>query len=279
MMSNCSSDSEKTQSINTSVTSNASIAEEKILTKEGNKVSTRFNAPPGYERVNKDSTSFAFFLQNLPLKPPGALVKYYNGESKAASGVYEAVVDLQIGNKNLHQCADAIMRLKADYLRSQNMEDEIHFNFTNGMQVDYQRWKNGERISVSGNNTKWVNTGSVSNSDENYWKYLETIFSYAGTQSLEKELAKISTSEIQIGDIFIQGGAPGHAVIIVDMAMNTSGEKVFLIAQSYMPAQEIQILINPSNNTLSPWYSIANSQLFKTPEWTFELNDLMRFQD
>ncbi|WP_334296195.1 DUF4846 domain-containing protein [Clostridioides difficile] len=39
---------------------------------------------------------------------------------------------------------------------------------------------------------------------------------------------------MKIGDVFIVGGSPGHASIIMDMAENEkTGEKVFMIAQSY----------------------------------------------
>ena len=61
---------------------------------------------------------------------------------------------------------------------------------------------------------------------------------------------------MRIGDVFIIGGSPGHAVIVVDMAVNPeTHEKVFLLAQSYMPAQQIQLLKNNNDPDLSPWYS------------------------
>jgi dihydrofolate synthase/folylpolyglutamate synthase len=34
--------------------------------------------------------------------------------------------------------------------------NKIHFNFTNGMQVDYSKWKKGNRMVVEGNNTYWM---------------------------------------------------------------------------------------------------------------------------
>lgn len=34
-----------------------------------------------------------------------------------------------------------------------------------------------------------------------------------------------SLDKMKIGDVFIKGGSPGHAVIIVDMAENDKGEK------------------------------------------------------
>jgi len=85
---------------------------------------------------------------------------------------------------------------------------------------------------------------------------------------------------MQIGDVFIQGGSPGHCVIVVDMAHDPkTGEKIFILAQSYMPAQDIQILKNPSNAAISPWYSVDFGDVLKTPEWTFTKGDLKRFGD
>jgi hypothetical protein len=61
-----------------------------------------------------------------------------------------------------------------------------------------------------------------------------------------------SNEEIAIGDVFIQAGSPGHGVIIVDMAVNeTTGDKIIMLAQGYMPAQDMQILIGGEGN--SPW--------------------------
>ena len=102
---------------------------------------------------------------------------------------------------------------------------------------------------------------------------------YAGTASLSKELKVVTDKkEMQIGDVFIVGGFPGHAVLIVDMCENKkTGEKLFLIQQSYMPAQEIHVLKNFNNDELSPWYSINYYSELKTPEWTFESNQLKRF--
>jgi hypothetical protein len=92
-------------------------------------------------------------------------------------------------------------------------------------------------------------------------------------------MVAIPLSELSVGDVFIQGGLPGHAVIIVDMAVNkNTGEKLFLLAQSYMPAQEIQILKNPNNSSISPWYTASFTTEIFTPEWTFRETDLKRFR-
>ena len=249
-----------------------------LINPNGRSIESRFLTPKNFERKNSEVNSFATYLRELPLKPDGAKVHFYNGTIKPSERVYDAVVDLKIGKRDLHQCADAIMRLRAEYLWEQNRHDDIHFNFTNGWQVDYSKWKAGHRVKVEGNKTSWVKKSAPSDSYDTFWKYLEIIFSYAGTLSLSKEMKSIDISEIQIGDIFIQGGSPGHAVIVVDLAENTKGDKVFLLAQSYMPAQETQILKNPNDDKMSPWYSTDFGEVLETPEWTFSKDDLKRFK-
>lgn len=244
----------------------------------GGTINTRFLCPEGYKRNQVSDSSFAKYLRNLPLKKHGSLVSTYDGRVKPSSGIYLAVVDLPIGNRDLHQCADAVMRLRAEYLYQQEQYEDIHFNFTNGFRVDYSRWMAGDRIVVQGNNVSWRRSASPSTSFESFWKYLETIFIYAGTLSLEKELNPVEVKDLQIGDVWIKGGSPGHAVIVVDVAIHQeTGERIFMLAQSYMPAQEIQILINPHDDDLSPWYQIPEGEIFSTPEWRFTTDQLKRF--
>jgi len=189
------------------------------------------------------------------------------------------VVDMEIGSRDLQQCADAIIRLRAEYLYQKEAYDQIHFNFTNGFRVDYKKWTEGYRIAIDGNNTSWVKKTNPSNTYKDFRKYLDIIFAYAGTISLEKELKSVALEDMQIGDVFIQGGSPGHAVIVVDMIQNKeTGEKRFLLAQSYMPAQEIQVLQNPMDSNISPWYSLGFGDTLKTPEWSFKSSDLKGFQ-
>ena len=98
---------------------------------------------------------------------------------------------------------------------------------------------------------------------------------YAGSYSLSRELKLVKNiKEIRIGDVFIEGGFPGHSIIVVDIAINKKNQKkLFLLAQSYMPAQEIHILINPSNAQLSPWYEIDFGDILDTPEWEFDVKN------
>lgn len=248
-----------------------------ILNEDGKIIVSRFNPPETYKRILLDSNSFGYYLRHLPLKPHGEKVHYYDGRTKANS-VAAAVIDIGVGDKDLQQCADAVIRLRAEYLRISGREEEIVFNFTNGTPASWENWKNGYRCFVSGNEVEWNKTAEYSDSDNTFDAYLETVFIYAGSLSLEKELIPAGVDDIQAGNVFIQGGSPGHAVIVVDVAINSSGEKVFMLAQSYMPAQDIHILINSNNNDISPWYQLNTNEKLFTPEWVFEANRLKRFR-
>jgi hypothetical protein len=250
-----------------------------IIDSLGMTLETRILPPEGFTRLKSEPGSFALFLRNLPLKPHGSEVKTYTGETVHNFNVYAAVVDKKIGNKDLHQCADAVMRLRAEYLYENGLYDKIHFNFTNGKTIRYSEWMKGKRIVVKGNSSTWVQSATPSNTPNDLWNYLTVVFNYAGSFSLSKELVPVDVKDMQIGDVFIKGGFPGHAVIVADMAVNeTTGEKIFLLAQSYMPAQEIHILLNP-NKEQNPWYSLKDNNYLYTPLWNFNYNELMRFKE
>lgn len=249
------------------------------IQRDGHTIETRFNLPAGYERIPFPDGSFPFYLRKLPLKPPGSEVLLYDGRVKQRK-VHEAVIDRDPGHRNLQQCADAVIRLRAEYLYDIKQYNAIHFNLTNGFRVDYGTWIQGYRVAVDGNKTQWIRSGQAGNTETVFRQYLDFIYTYAGTLSLEKEMIKISADSLQPGDVFIRGGSPGHAVIIVDAGINReTGEKIFMLAQSYMPAQEIHILKNTGEPSMSPWYRAreAASKL-ETPEWTFCSSDLRRFE-
>jgi len=130
-----------------------------VINQEGNTVFSRFSPPDEYHRPASDSNSFAWCLRHLPLKPHGTKVHYYDGRIKRNSWVAEAVIDISVGEKDLQQCADAVMRLRAEYLRTSGREEEISFNFTNGSPAVWSKWKNGYRCFVNGNDVSWRKTG------------------------------------------------------------------------------------------------------------------------
>lgn len=211
--------------------------------------------PEGFSRIAEDSGSFSFFLRNTALKK-SKTVYLFNGKPKNNQTAQFALLDIPTGTRDLQQCADAVMRLRAEYLFARKEFSKIIF-FDNANTV-YQFSAPYTRV--------------------NFDKYLNRVFGMCGSASLSKQLKSVPDFEtIQTGDVIIRGGFPGHAVIVMDVAENTSGEKVYLLAQSYMPAQDIHVLKNPENENLSPWYDAENNNIIQTPEYIFTGNELKRW--
>jgi hypothetical protein len=251
---------------------------------EHSTVCSRFPEPEGYTRIKDTAASFGQWLRGLPLLPEGTEVHLYNGALKLNQGAQAAVIDIDVGTSDLQQCADAVMRLRAEYLFATKQYDKISFNYTSGDKQDYARWVKGRRIAVTGNHTKevWNGTKYDVNDHAALMKYMTDVFSYCGTLSLSRDLHKIAVDSIQPGDVFIHGGTPGHAEIVIDVAVNKDGKKMFMLAQSYMPAQQIHILRNPnapssSSGSGDPWYSTDFGNTLVTPEYDFDRAELMRW--
>ncbi len=240
-------------------------------------ISTRFAPPAGYQRTAATANSFGGYLRQLPLKHRTANVHLYNGHPKQRQDVHAAVINKSVGTKDLQQCADAVMRLRAEYLFATGRAEEIAFTFTNGFRAPFARWSKGERIRVQGNNCTWHHTGKAGASHDALLEYLQVVFTYAGTASLSKELQDCSSTPVQPGDVFIRGGFPGHAVLVLDVATDAHGHRAFLLAQSYMPAQEIHVLKNPRDPALSPWFLGNDGDELVTPEWTFRWDERKRW--
>jgi hypothetical protein len=234
---------------------NAEFNEPKALS-QTSKIA-EIKTPLGYDRVSLKDDSFGTYLRNIKIKKGKKTVHLYNGVKKPFQGAQYLILDIDTGKKDLQQCADAAMRLWAEHLFSQKKYKKIHFNFlSDGKPRFYVQYSKNDR------------------SYETFRKYMDWIFQYANTASLYHELKTIQRKYLSLGDVFIQKGRPfGHAVIVVDMAKHRStGEKIFLIAQSFMPAQEIHVLKNYNSQSLNPWYSLDFGDSLKTPEYVFSKN-------
>ena len=236
----------------------------------------RIQPPSGYRRVITDDP-YAAWLRGLPLKPGRPFVYLHDGRRKSNQSAHFAVIDMDVGPKDLQQCADAIMRLRAEYQFSKGDWRNIRFNFTDGVPARYALWRSGHRPRVrNGRKTAWLKRAKPDGSYAAFRKYMDVVFTYAGTYSLSREMKRVRPDQMRIGDVFIQGGFPGHAVIVVDMAEHiATGKRIFLLAQSFMPAQEMHVLVNPNGN--GPWYSLPVGDKLVTPEWDFKKGDLKRF--
>lgn len=211
--------------------------------------------PRGYKRVPASDNTFAGWLRDLPVRKDPH-VYLYDGRLKRNQTAQFAVLDISVGKKDLQQCADAVMRLRAEYLFSQKRYSEIVFR------------------DNAGKSYRWTGANNRAAFD----RYLETVFSYCNSASLENQLTPVVHSkDIQAGDVLIKGGFPGHAMIVTDVATNSDGNKIYMLAQSYMPAQDIHIVRNPLIGEYSPWYYVSDDQEIVTPEWTFTGNRFRRW--
>ena len=185
----------------------------------------------------------------------------------APNDVYDAVFDYEIGPLDLHQCADAAMYLWASYNYSNGPEfyERLVFNGADGTEYNY---------------LGYLETSGKEDNCKTFRRWLDLVWTYANTWSIsEYNLTSVPIWDIQPGDIFIIGGFPGHAVSVVDVLHNEeTGHKYFMLAQSFMPAQDNHILKNPETGTV--WYEIKSYMTnVNTPQYTFHINDLKRWRN
>ncbi|MBB3699986.1 DUF4846 domain-containing protein [Flammeovirga yaeyamensis] len=243
-------------------------------------IQTRFDTPEGYKRVVLKSNTFASYLRHLPLKEKGAPILDFTGQPIPNQNAHMGVIDVSVGSKDLQQCADAAIRLRAEYLWKEKEFDKINFHFTSGHLYKWNDHKKGMRPVVNGNKVSFVKKATFDDSYKNFKNYLNWVYIYAGSISVNKEMDKVTTNqEIKIGDLIVTPGSPGHVVIIVDQAKNDRGESIYLIAEGYTPAQSIHIIKNTNSPSLKGWYKINNNAETITERYPFYTTNVRRFKD
>lgn len=250
--------------------------QESLIDPEGRTLLGRIRVPKGYMRMEAEASSLAAFLREFPLKEDCSPVLLYDGRQKGNQNAHVAVFALSVGEEDLQQCADSVIRLYAEYFWQTGQYEKIAFHFVNGFLAEYGKWRDGYRISVDGNAVEWTKSASYDDSSEAFAAYLRMVFAYAGTLSMEAESYEIPLSEVQAGDVFLKGASPGHVVMVLDVCESEDGKKAFLLGQGYMPAQEFHILRNPSHEE-DPWYYEEEVVYpFCTPEYTFKEGSFRR---
>lgn len=242
-------------------------------------INTRFIPPKGYSYVKEEPGSFGEFLVNFPLFPESFPIRTYKGVPFQQQKNHIALLKIDVGEKDLQQCADAWMRLYAEYQWSKKDYNSINFQFTSGQYMSWNEYRDGMRTIETGNKVRFVKMGLFDDSYVNFRKYLNLVFNYAGTISLERESTLITDNEdIRTGDFLLNAGSPGHSVFIVGVAKNEEGKKLYLLAESFMPAQDIHVIKNPYRKDVSPWYELdVKSKVIKTINYTFNPNRIRRF--
>lgn len=219
--------------------------------------------PSGFERIAGSDPSFASYLRSLPLKPKGSPVMYYTGGKARLQSLAYAVVDMPLLS-NDEQCADCCMRLRGEYLYQTGQFGKIRFTDVNGNKLYYQG--GGSRKSFE--------------------KFMRRVYGVASTASLKQSLPKRDLDDIQPGDVFVYAAGStkmgvktrmGHAVMVVDVAENSKGERMFLLAEGNTPARDIHVMRNFTNPICSPWFSQDDLSGMSYLSCWFDKDELMHW--
>ena len=260
-------------------TVSAVISKPNYISKEGNTIAKRVVVPDGYKRVVYTENSFQNYIRNQKLKPFGSKIINYDGNPYFYQLGHIGVLDVNVPKNGLQQCADALIRLRSEYLWQANNKNKIGFEFTSGHYCSWSKYANGYRPKISGNKVSFHKTAKADHSKANFYKYLNLIFTYSGTMSLNTELKEIETEkQLKIGDMLIVGGFPGHVIMIADIVENKDGQRLYLLIQGNTPAQSIHILKNLDDISISPWYKLKINSEISVPGFTFEKSKFVRFK-
>ncbi len=168
-----------------------------------------------------------------------------------------------------------MIRLRAEWLHASGRGEALAFDFTSGDRYAYAAYLRGRLPVVSGNRVSWRDGTRLEDGRDSLRRWLDIVFTYAGSLSLQRELTPIaSVRHVEPGDVLIQGGSPGHAVIVLDVARAADGQPFVLLAQSFMPAQSIHVLRNRQGGV---WHRLSDGAAIETPDWRFASTDLRRF--
>ncbi len=240
-------------------------------------LAARVAPPTGFTRVAANDKSYAAWLRHLPLLSPGSPVRSYRGRQILSPGhpALLAVVDLDVGKRDRQQCMDTIMRLRGEYLFARGRADRAAFGWAGGRRFGYKHWRRGLRPIKRGRRWRFEKTRRLWSGYRSFRRYLDYMFSWTGTIHQGGE-RKVKPSAARAGDFFIQAGSPGHAVIVLDIAVNANSQRVALIGQGFMPAQDLHVLRGPR----AGWFPLDPPKAVVTPLWLrpFAWSELRRFR-
>ena len=169
--------------------------------------------------------------------------------------------------------------MRSEFLFKTRKFDEIKFHFTSGDLLTWNDYREGVRAFVNGNKVTFRKAETRDDSYGNFIKYLELVYNYAGTISQFRETKPLkSNSDLRTGDLLITAGSPGHVVFIAGTCKNEKGEKRYLLAEGFTPAQSISIMSNPFDPKISPWYELdVNAAEIRTSRYRFQPVNFRRY--
>ena len=238
----------------------------KDLNAEEMTVQSRINTPEGYTRIKVGEGSFGEYLWEYPVLPNGVKLPVYDGTTMSPYDA-AAIFDISLGDEGYQQCADSIIRLYSDYYYEKGQYGKISFQFSNGDECSYERWRDGKRMLVLGGFSMEIPAAFYDDSEQQYRNYLKEVMNYAGTISLQNESRVIPLEELRIGDFIC---SDTHVVMIVDIAENEKGEKCY---KSYSIVLEKMLVDMCADKLISATFSKAElPDVFDQVQSRYRLN-------
>jgi hypothetical protein len=193
----------------------------------------------------------------------------HRGDEIAAPAA--AVVALDLGQGDLQQCADTILRLHAEHLWFTGRADRAAYHLTSGDLWRWQDWVAGEVLTAVGARVTRTPGPPRTADHPSFRRWLQRLFVWAGTHSLTTDSRPLAPDEaIRPGDLFLDPGSPGHAVLVLDLAVPDHGPPVALLGQGFMPAQELHVLTGREPRVLDGvWFPLpeGDDDTMDTPSW------------
>lgn len=233
-------------------------------------LSAREPVPEGFRRIDAPEDTLAAWLRDLPVRADRATVHAHDGRVLRAPAAH--VVAMDVGARDLQQCADTAIRLLSEFAWARGATDDLGWDFTSGDRTRWADYVAGERF-VIGRTVERRRGAARPATRDTFGRWLDLVFTYAGTRSLAREGRAVAPGEVMPGDVFVAGGSPGHAVIVLDVAVHADGRRAALLGQGFMPAQELHVLRGRSGARSEvldgTWFVLpaADDGLLDTPSW------------
>jgi len=239
----------------------------------GDLLTDRFPPPDGFTRVDVAASSFGGWLRTRTVLPATEPVRRFDGEIVNAPWSL-GVVELDVGKKDLQQCADSAIRLYADWRRASGTLATTSFHATSGDVIPWSRYARGERAFARGNGLGWRDRQTMASPDTIdavYRTWLDDVFMFAGSASLGQDTTSVAGPLVP-GDLLVLPGSPGHVLVVMDVAEDRDrGTQRLLLAQGFMPAQSFHVI---------GWYAPNDEGAVVVPSWpkAFDKQSRRRFR-
>jgi hypothetical protein len=232
---------------------------------QNERLADRIAPPAGFWRVAVVEGSFAAWLRGLPLRPAKTPVRTFRGDEVRAGDdpSVAAVIEMDVGTRDLQQCADSIIRLDAEWRYALGHGEQVGYPIGHGYTLAFNRWARGDRPRVADDDrVTWIHTARPDDSHAALRAYLDIVFASAGTETLADTAQRVARDQLRAGDFFVMGGHPGHAVLVLDVVVDEAGNRRALLGQGYMPAQDFHVLSHDGD----PWFALDGDTI-DTPFW------------